>query len=204
MEQLAVDPVQAARLPVSQFGPIRGFRVEVVEADSGCTPEGGHTAANELVSVSRLAVVVGTTCSVALEEEMNIFDDARVVFVSPSATEDHLSQAGLETFNRTAFPERILPSTESFAAEPDNPAYQDFVAAFEAAYGRPCCEPYAVEAYDAAAILLSAVEQVAVLDEAGSLVIPRQMLATVVRETRGFPGVSGEIHFDAVGDRVLP
>ena len=135
---------------------------------------------------------------------MNVFDRARVVFISPSATADHLSQAGLDIFNRTAFPERILPSSESLAADLGDPAYQDFVAAFEASYGRPCCEPYAAEAYDAAAILLTAIEQVAVFDEAGSLVIPRQMLATVVRETRGFPGVSGEIRFDAVGDRVLP
>ena len=110
--------------------------------------------------------IVGTTCSNALEEAMNVFDGARVVFISPSATADHLSQAGLATFNRTAFPERILPSSESFAADLGNPAYQDFVAAFEAAYGRPCCEPYAAEAYDAAAILLTAIEQVAVFDDA--------------------------------------
>ncbi|MFQ5942325.1 MAG: bifunctional serine/threonine-protein kinase/ABC transporter substrate-binding protein [Anaerolineales bacterium] len=204
VKQLAVDQLDAVRLAVMQFGPIRGFPVEVVEADSRCAPEGGHAAAIELVSLSRLAAVVGTTCSVALNEAMGIFDGARVVFISPSATENHLSQAGLDTFNRTAFPERIFPSMQSFESDPNNPAYQDFAAAFEATYDRPCCEPSAAEAYDAAAILLNAIDAVAVLDEAGGLAIPRKMLATVVRETRAFRGASGEIHFDAAGDRLLP
>ena len=200
----AVEQVDAARLAVEQFGPIRGFAVEVLEADSGCTPELGYAAANQLVSASRLAAVVGTSCSAALDEAMRVFDGARVVFISPSATQNHLSEAGLGTFNRMSFPERVKSDAENFENDPGNPAFQEFAAAFEERYGRPCCEPTASQAYDAARILLNAIEAVAVVDEAGSLVIPREKLANLIRETRGWPGASGEIYINEIGDRVLP
>ena len=63
---------------------------------------------------------------------------------------------------------------------------------------------YAAYAYDAAGILLQAIEQVAVVDEAGNLVIGRQALAKAVRATSGYQRVTGVISFDGNGDRLPP
>jgi len=43
---------------------------------------------------------------------------------------------------------------------------------------------------------------VAVVDEAGNLVIGRQALANAVRATPGHQGVTGLISFDERGDRI--
>jgi serine/threonine protein kinase len=200
----AIDIIDAVVLAVEQFGPIHGSTVEVKIVDSGCTREAGLNAARLLTSGRNKAGVVGLTCSQALDEAMPVLDAARLVFISPSATADYLSQAGLATFNRTIFSESVVPDSLSGEADPENPMFQDFAAAFEARYGRSCCERFAAHAYDAAMILLNAMQAVGVTDDAGNLVIPRQMLAEFVRETRGWPGASGEIYFNELGDRVLP
>jgi branched-chain amino acid transport system substrate-binding protein len=61
---------------------------------------------------------------------------------------------------------------------------------------------YAAYAYDAASILIRAIEQVAVVDASGSLVIGRQALANAVRATSDYPGVTGVVIFDGWGDRL--
>lgn len=203
-EPLAVDQSDAVRLAVEQFGPIHGHPVQILEAPSGCTPDGGRAAAEQLVAASRLAAVIGPTCSSEVAEAMFVFDAARVVFISPSATRDDLGRAGLGTFNRTALPESTVSEGASSDIDPDNPAYQNFAAAFESMFGRPCCQWFAPHAYDATFILLNAIQAVSVNDEAGSMVIPRQQLAAIVRDTHGWPGASGEIYFDEAGNRILP
>jgi len=76
-----------------------------------------------------------------------------------------------------------------------------FDAAYLAAYGQPAgkLSPYSWTAYDSAAVLIKAIESVAVLS-GGKLYIPRAALVAAVRNTKGYQGLSGEITCDATGE----
>lgn len=200
LASMGQDQRDAALLAISETGDVAGFPIEPVSADDKCTAEGGQAAAKELLKTDLLAAVVGTTCSSALTAAMPLFDAGHIVFISPSATRSELSQQGSQTFNRLGLTIDVNPS-DNPVADPSSPEYQSFAAKFKAAVGRECCQPFAAEAYDAATILLMAIESVAVVDEKGQLVIPRQALAQAVRSTSGYDGVSGKITFDANGDR---
>ena len=56
--------------------------------------------------------------------------------------------------------------------------------------------------YDAAMILLRAMDRVAVLRGDGALVIDRQALLDEVRGTAGYRGVTGAISLDSQGNRL--
>jgi branched-chain amino acid transport system substrate-binding protein len=81
------------------------------------------------------------------------------------------------------------------------PAPDDaFVAKFRDAFQRPPGTPFVLQAHDAAAALLNAIESVAAERADGTLVIDRAELAETLR-TRGLDGLTGTIRFDEHGDR---
>jgi branched-chain amino acid transport system substrate-binding protein len=85
-------------------------------------------------------------------------------------------------------------------------AYQDFARRYQSRYGQSLLDEewgvIVAYAYDAAGIFLQAIEQVAVVDASGNLVVGRQALANAVRATSGYQGVTGVISFDDQGDRL--
>ncbi len=83
----------------------------------------------------------------------------------------------------------------------DTPAKVKFDAAYLAAYGQPAgkLSPYSWTAYDAGAVLIKAIESVAVLS-GGKLYIPRAALVAAVRGTKDYQGLSGTITCDATGE----
>lgn len=201
---IAADQERAARLAINEFGPVAGFPVTFSLEDSGCSAEGGTHAANSLVSMTDVVGIVGPTCSTELMAGMTIFDQARIVFISPSSTRDGVNAVGLPTFNRVAYQDSVNPFGSGRSADENTSAYQAFAKRFSGAFSRPCCQPFAAEAYDATVILLSSIAEVAVLDSAGDIIIPRELLAEKVRATHGFLGVTGTITFDDHGDRIPP
>jgi len=84
---------------------------------------------------------------------------------------------------------------------PASPAKTKFDAAYLAAYGQPSgkLSPYTWTAYDSVAVLIKAIESVAVLS-GGKLYIPRAALAAAVRATNNYQGLSGTITCDATGE----
>ncbi|MBW1816917.1 MAG: branched-chain amino acid ABC transporter substrate-binding protein [Deltaproteobacteria bacterium] len=82
----------------------------------------------------------------------------------------------------------------TYAKEPD----AVWVKRFEAKYGPR--QTFSPQAYDAANILMRAVEKVAKKQADGSLVIGRKALRDAVAAT-GYDGITGRIAFDAHGDR---
>ena len=84
----------------------------------------------------------------------------------------------------------------------DSPAKVKFDAAYLAAYGQPAgkLSPYSWTAYDAMAVLIRAIESVAVLSSDGNLYIPRAALVAAVRATSKYYGLSGTITCDATGE----
>ena len=75
----------------------------------------------------------------------------------------------------------------------------DVLAAFEAAFGGPPTSSYWAHGYDAATLLLSAIEQVAVVDEE-TLTIDRAALRDALAGTADFRGILGTLTCDEFGD----
>jgi branched-chain amino acid transport system substrate-binding protein len=84
---------------------------------------------------------------------------------------------------------------------PASAAKTKFDAAYLAAYGQPAgkLSPYSWTAYDSAAVLIKAIESVAVLS-GGKLYVPRAALVAAVRGTKDYQGLSGTITCDATGE----
>ena len=84
----------------------------------------------------------------------------------------------------------------------DSPAKLKFDAAYLAAYGQPAgkLSPYSWTAYDAMAVLIKAIESVAVVGGDGKLYVPRAALIAAVRGTKDYQGLSGTITCDATGE----
>jgi branched-chain amino acid transport system substrate-binding protein len=85
---------------------------------------------------------------------------------------------------------------------PTSEAKTKFDAAYQSAYGQPAgkLSPYSWTAYDSAAVLIKAVETVAVKGGDGNLYIPRAALAAAVRGTKDYQGLSGLVTCDATGE----
>ncbi|MCY3919842.1 MAG: ABC transporter substrate-binding protein, partial [Chloroflexi bacterium] len=80
-----------------------------------------------------------------------------------------------------------------------NESADQLIAVYEQEYGEPPATSYWAHAYDAATLLLTAIEQVAV--EVGDrLVIDRAALRQALSETAGFGGLTGALSCDAFGD----
>jgi branched-chain amino acid transport system substrate-binding protein len=83
------------------------------------------------------------------------------------------------------------------------PAAAQFQSDYQAAYGP--VTPYATESYDAAAILIHAIERAAAAATraaGGTITAPSRLAVAIeVRGTSGYEGLTGTVTFDANGDR---
>ncbi len=98
-------------------------------------------------------------------------------------------EAGVNTyFTSAAGPASVFPAAAKFI--------EDYTAKFGEAP-----QPYGPESYDATAVLLRAIMIAAELN--GGNVPTRAQVASIVRATTDFPGLTGPITFDAYGDRAV-
>jgi len=89
--------VRAAELVVADVnarGGILGRRVELFIEDDVCKPEIATNTANKLISEG-VRVVLGHICSGATKATLDLYHDAGVTVMSPSATNPELTQSGL-------------------------------------------------------------------------------------------------------------
>lgn len=89
-------------------------------------------------------------------------------------------------------------------ATPLSAEYDAFVDAYSEAYGEAPIQAFHAHAYDAAGILLQAIDQVAVDDGSGNLLIPRTALRDAVAATSGYEGLTGTLTCDEFGDCAAP
>ena len=77
-----------------------------------------------------------------------------------------------------------------------------FVEHYEMVFGVDPEElgPFHGNAYDAANVILQALEEVAKIDNDGNLLVDREQLIVAIRETKGYQGQSGTITCDENGD----
>jgi branched-chain amino acid transport system substrate-binding protein len=106
---------------------------------------------------------------------------------------------GQDFLDRTAVNGEGAYSTSLIPAASD--AKTKFDAAYLAAYGQPAgkLSPYSWTAYDSVAVLIKAIESVAIVS-GGKLYIPRGALVSAVRATSNYVGLSGTIGCDTTGE----
>jgi branched-chain amino acid transport system substrate-binding protein len=91
------------------------------------------------------------------------------------------------------------PDVSAFAG-----GYKDFLAEHVAKYGENPVSIFHAHAYDAANVLMAAIQKVAVKDADGTLHIPRQALRDAVAATKDFKGLTGNLTCDPNGDCADP
>jgi branched-chain amino acid transport system substrate-binding protein len=84
---------------------------------------------------------------------------------------------------------------------PESEAFNKFRTDYQAAYGdeQGKLSPFSPHGHDAMAVLLAAIDEVAIKD-GSSLLIPRKALAEAVRSTTDFDGLTGTITCSDVGE----
>jgi branched-chain amino acid transport system substrate-binding protein len=88
--------VKAAELVVKEMnakGGILGRKVELLVEDDACKPEIATNTATKLISQG-VPVVLGHICSGATKAALGLYYDAKIIVMSPSATNPELTQSG--------------------------------------------------------------------------------------------------------------
>jgi branched-chain amino acid transport system substrate-binding protein len=93
---------QVAASFLNDAGGVKGFPVELSVEDDRCTPDDATTVANRVASDPQVVAVVGPICSGATISASVVYEDARIVMVSPSATAVEVTSRGLDVVNRVA------------------------------------------------------------------------------------------------------
>lgn len=105
---------------VAQDVTIAGHPVEFVEANDGCTEEGGASAARELARQDVVAVV-GPSCSDAVIGAQPVYEDAGITHISQLSTNVKTTQPDdrgpFRTFLRTSFNDAIQGAGQADFAE---------------------------------------------------------------------------------------
>ncbi len=88
--------LNAARLVVKDInakGGVMGRQIEILAEDDVCKPEIATNTATKLIS-EKADIVMGHICSGATKAAIGIYNDARMIVISPSATNPELTQSG--------------------------------------------------------------------------------------------------------------
>ena len=91
-----IPTVRAAELVVKDInakGGVLGKKVELLVEDDVCKPEVATNTATKLLS-EKVDVVLGHICSGATKAALGIYKDAKIIVMSPSATNPALTQSG--------------------------------------------------------------------------------------------------------------
>lgn len=91
-------PIQRAALlaqeEINAAGGIAGQKLEFVSEDDKCESEGGAAAAQRLVNVDKVKIVFGSACSGPTLAAAPLFEESKVLLVSPAATSPDITMAG--------------------------------------------------------------------------------------------------------------
>jgi branched-chain amino acid transport system substrate-binding protein len=82
--------------------------------------------------------------------------------------------------------------------------YADFIEKHNAKYGGAPLSVFHAHAYDATNILFTALEQVAVVGDDGTINVPRKALRDAIYATKDFQGITGTLSCSASGDCGAP
>ena len=192
----------AVRLAVVGHPDVHGFSIQLNVVDTPCGDHAADVAAaSAIVANSQNVGVLGQLCSAGFDQALPIYQQAGIVVISGSATDDSLPPFGPTVFNRTAVSNGD-GGTAWYAqvkALPDDLAWR---GAYADLFGTPPMD-YADLYYDATRVLIRNLEATAFVNAQGNLVINRALLASAVRHTTNLNGISCTITIDPkTGNRV--
>ncbi len=171
---------------------------------------GGDVVAQEAINVGDTDMRPVLTRIAALEPEIIYYPVfvAEAGFITSQIREvSGLEEVALMSADGAASPDFIEAAGDAvnglYLSSPlvaENPDYADFLAAYEEKTGGGPTAGFHAHAYDAANIILNAMESVAVEDADGGLHIPRQALRDAIYATKDYAGLTGSLTCGASGD----
>ena len=195
----------AVRAAIERHPNVRGFPIQINALDATCGGGSGTalaqnaTVANSVVANAQNVAVIGHACSLEAPAWLPVYESAGLVTINGSTTGTFVPALGPSVFNGTAVPEpSFAPWYAAVKALPADVRWSNF---FQARFGSLPAD-FADLYFDATTVLVAALQMSARVEN-DNLVIDRAALATALRQTRGFPGVTCSITFDPLtGSRV--
>ena len=83
---LGEDSIGGIEIAISQRGDVLGHGITLTGEDSGCSAEGGQTAATKVAADESIVAIVGTNCSSAATAAMDTISSAGLIMCSSSNT----------------------------------------------------------------------------------------------------------------------
>jgi hypothetical protein len=195
----------AIQMAADDHGGVLGFpiRINAVNVPTCGNPpnavSAATTAAYRITANLQNVAVLGQICSPGFAQALPIYQKADMVVVSGSATNTALPATGPTVFNRTVVDDNNFNGWYPVISQlPVDLAWRlDYTVKF----GAPPAD-FADLYYDAARIVLGDIAGASHVDAKGELVVTRDALATAVRNTTGYPGVTCSVSIDNNGNRV--
>jgi branched-chain amino acid transport system substrate-binding protein len=79
---------------INNTGGINGRKIEIVYEDGKCTGKDAVSAAQKLINIDKVKIIIGTVCSGELLAIAPITEPAKVLLLSPSASSPDITHAG--------------------------------------------------------------------------------------------------------------
>ncbi len=140
------------------------------------------------------APVFVAACSLILKQAVDIMPDVTIMASDGCMSSDTLKSAG------DAVDGVFLSSPDVTVFQEGDFFANDFLPAYKDQFGTAPTSVFHAHAFDAANVLFDAIEQVAVVNDDGSLSIPRTALRDAVFATSGYEGLTGIITCTELGD----
>ncbi len=90
------------KLAVMKRPEIAGRKVEVIYEDDACTPQKAASAAQKLINIDKVKIVVNGVCSGSMVSEAPITESNKVILFSPVSTTPKITDAGDYVFRTSA------------------------------------------------------------------------------------------------------
>lgn len=116
---------------------------------------------------------------------------------------EELTLMGADGLYVDSFPENTGPASVGMylsSSLVSGPEYEAFLETWEAKFGGPPPSAYHAMAYDAANLIMNAIETAAQVGEDGTIVVGRQALRDAMSATSGFDGLTGNLTCSETGD----
>ena len=104
---------------INSKGGVNGKRLELIYEDSKCNPKDGNAAAQKLINIDKVKVIIGGVCSGETLGAAPLANENKVVMISPSATSPDITTKGGD------FVFRLSPSDAFAGVVASNYAYNE-------------------------------------------------------------------------------
>jgi len=86
--------IEIARDEVNAAGGVNGKQIEVIFEDGQCNPQSAVNAANKLINVDKVSLIIGAGCSSETLAVAPLAEQAKVLLFSPVSTNPKITDAG--------------------------------------------------------------------------------------------------------------